>query len=195
MNVYISSLKILKHTLSVELGVMGDVAPISAIKRKYCRFMLSTTKGSTVWFRGKVVSVEKGHCVIHTKINIAVIGRLVRMRKSTLTMVSDSSSRDSNRGNDRDNTRDGIRTDYQDDTMLSALLHGAAQKLGITEEDLIQKLTAYTSRDGVQHGGKRSIEEVSDKQKIVLYDKVKRLIRSISNVPAIGEITEKDQGN
>jgi len=236
VNIFISSLKIYSRILSVTFSIsFDDAESLQSLIRKPLRFTIYTgaspepaDNGSTngvatreiVWFRGKIVSVGKNYFVVHTGINLAVLSRLVKARRTSLRIRIDRDRND--RGYVRENRQvptvssengnaesKGIESKSAESTdigsseegsyslaLLKTILHSASQKLGIQEEELIYKLTTYT-KNGKTYEGKRNLDEVSEKQKVIIYDKVKKLLREkdiSKNVPFVRKFKETKEG-
>lgn len=221
MNIFISSLKIYSRILSVTFSIsFDDAESLQSHIRKPLRFAIyagaspepadngstngvATGNASTreiVWFRGKIVSVGKNYFVVHTAINMAVLSRLVKARRTSLRIRIDRDRND--RGYVRENRQistvssengnaesKGIESRSTESTdigsseegsyslaLLKTILHSASKKLDIQEEELIYRFTTYT-KNGRTYEGKRNLDEVSEKQKVIIYDKVKKLLR------------------
>ena len=193
-----------------------DAEGLQSLIRKPLRFAIENGAATDnapreiVWFRGKIVSVGKNYFVVHTAINMAVLSRLVKARRTSLKIRIDRDRNDrdyvrnstgqtgstvpsENRSIENKGSKEGFEEGSDSNNseknsyslaLLKIILHSASQKLGIQEEELIYKLTTYT-KNGKTYEGKRNLDEVSEKQKLIIYDKVKKLLRKkdAANIP------------
>jgi hypothetical protein len=70
----------------------------------------------------------------------------------------------------------GMPGDPVEDDTLRALLAEAAERHGTTPEALLESLTTFTARDGRVVPGRRAIDQLSDAQRPVVADRLRRLL-------------------
>lgn len=70
----------------------------------------------------------------------------------------------------------GMPEDPVEDDTLRALLAQAAERHGTTADALLAELTTFTGRDGRVVPGRRSVEQLSEAQRPVVADRLRRLL-------------------
>jgi len=225
VNIFIATIRIYSHVLSVTFNIsFDDTESLQSLIRKPLRFAIyagislenstaidNASTREIVWFRGKIVSIGKNYFVVHTTVNMAVLVRLVKARKTSLRIRidRDKNNRDyvqnsvgqtdlatpsENRRIENEGSKESLKENPDSNNpekisyygpyslaLLKTILHSASQKLGIQEEELIYKFTTYT-KNGKTYEGKRNLDDVSEKQKVIVYDRVKKLLK-VRDIP------------
>ncbi len=209
MDIFIKTIKIYNQILSITLDVTENTDNLQYLIRKPLRFTVYVNENpddfinkfngntpdnikNTVWFKGKIVSVGRNYFVIHTKINMIVLFRLIKAKESPIKIKIDKDfngsyvhySIDKNIENKNFNEKidnnafvdNSLKNNHYSLTFLKTILCSASKKFNIQEEELIYRFTTYT-KNGRTYEGKKNLDEVSEKQKVILYDKIKKLLR------------------
>lgn len=85
---------------------------------------------------------------------------------------------------DKNKTKSILNKDFSSDqttASLEELLEKLSRLTGKQKEQLIEELTSFKTKDGKYINGKKTLDEVSEKQKIILVDKIKRQINRLES--------------
>jgi len=179
----ISSIQILEKVLSVKFAVslsFDDIEELKNLKKHDIIVSIFLDGRKAVWFRGRITSLgmrERVSIVVHTAINKTVINRLVDIHnKDCLVNVFRAPP-------DREGASDGTVHERSGNPAredpasgnLEELVETASRMVGMAREELIERLTGF-EKNGRVVTGKKRLEDVSDKQKPIMLDRIRRLL-------------------
>jgi len=179
----ISSIQILEKVLSVRFAVslsFDDIEELKNLKKYDIIVSIFLDGRKAVWFRGRITSLgmrERVSIVVHTAINKTVINRLVDIHnKDCLVNVFRAPP-------DREGASDGTVHERSGNPAredpasgnLEELVETASRMVGMAREELIERLTGF-EKNGRVVTGKKRLEDVSDKQKPIMLDRIRRLL-------------------
>jgi len=181
----ISSIQILEKVLSIRFAVslsFDDIEELKNLKKHDIIVSIFLDGQKAVWFRGRITSLgmrERVSIVVHTAINKTVINRLVDIHnKDCLVNIFRAPP-------DREGASDGTvhersgnpaREDPASGS-LEELVETASKMVGMAREELIERLTGF-EKNGRVVTGKKRLEDVSDKQKPIMLDRIRRLLKN-----------------
>jgi len=181
----ISSIQILEKVLSVRFAVslsFDDIEELKNLKKHDIIVSIFLDGQKAVWFRGRITSLgmrERVSIVVHTAINKTVINRLVDIHnKDCLVNIFRAPP-------DREGASDGTvhersgnpaREDPASGS-LEELVETASRMVGMAREELIERLTGF-EKNGRVVTGKKRLEDVSEKQKPIMLDRIRRLLKN-----------------
>ena len=181
----ISSIQILEKVLSVKFAVslsFDDIEELKNLKKHDIIVSIFLDGRKAVWFRGRITSLgmrERVSIVVHTAINKTVINRLVDIHnKDCLVNVFRAPP-------DREGASDGTVHERSGNPAredpasgnLEELVETASRMVGMAREELIERLTGF-EKNGRVVTGKKRLEDVSDKQKPIMLDRIRRLLKN-----------------
>ena len=179
----ISSIQILEKVLSIRFAVslsFDDIEELKNLKKHDIIVSIFLDGQKAVWFRGRITSLgmrERVSIVVHTAINKTVINRLVDIHnKDCLVNVFRAPP-------DREGASDGTVHERSGNPAredpasgnLEELVETASRMVGMAREELIERLTGF-EKNGRVVTGKKRLEDVSDKQKPIMLDRIRRLL-------------------
>ena len=179
----ISSIQILEKVLSIRFAVslsFDDIEELKNLKKHDIIVSIFLDGRKAVWFRGRITSLgirERVSIVVHTAINKTVINRLVDIHnKDCLVNVFRAPP-------DREGASDGTVHERSGNPAredpasgnLEELVETASRMVGMAREELIERLTGF-EKNGRVVTGKKRLEDVSDKQKPIMLDRIRRLL-------------------
>jgi hypothetical protein len=155
LQVVITGIRVLQRGASVQFTVQGQ-GSVNSLRDRTLSFVLEA-EGRRVWFRGTIASTserEKVSFVVHMPVNRTVILKLIDMRgRICLLSIEDTGVGD-----------------------LRELLSMAARLKGMSEEELLLKLTTFTGRDGREYKGTGDPGRLSEKQKVIVLDRLRKMM-------------------
>ena len=181
----ISSIQILEKVLSIRFAVslsFDDIEELKNLKKHDIIVSIFLDGRKAVWFRGRITSLgmrERVSIVVHTAINKTVINRLVDIHnKDCLVNVFRAPP-------DREGASDGTVHERSGNPAredpasgnLEELVETASRMVGMAREELIERLTGF-EKNGRVVTGKKRLEDVSDKQKPIMLDRIRRLLKN-----------------
>ena len=181
----ISSIQILEKVLSIRFAVslsFDDIEELKNLKKHDIIVSIFLDGRKAVWFRGRITSLgirERVSIVVHTAINKTVINRLVDIHnKDCLVNIFRVSA-------DREGASDGTVHERSGNPAredpasgnLEELVETASRMVGMAREELIERLTGF-EKNGRVVTGKKRLEDVSDKQKPIMLDRIRRLLKN-----------------
>jgi hypothetical protein len=186
----ISSIQILEKVLSIRFAVslsFDDIEELKNLKKHDIIVSIFLDGQKAVWFRGRITSLgmrERVSIVVHTAINKTVINRLVDIHnKDCLVNIfrvppdmegaSDGSVPEGN-GNP---AGENLAREDPASGSLEELVETASKMVGMAREELIERLTGF-EKNGRVVTGKKRLEDVSDKQKPIMLDRIRRLLKN-----------------
>jgi len=171
----ISSIQILEKVLSVRFAVslsFDDIEELKNLKKHDIIVSIFLDGRKAVWFRGRITSLgmrERVSIVVHTAINKTVINRLVDIHnKDCLVNIFRAPP-------DREGASDGTAPEGSGN--LEELVETASKMAGMPREELIERLTGF-EKNGRVVAGKKRLEDVSEKQKPIMLDRIRRLLKN-----------------
>jgi len=199
INVNISSIKILDRSLSITFDISSfeDTEKIRDLKKRDISFKIYNSGQKIAWFKGQIVSFgmrSSIYFVVHTIVSKPIINRLIDIRNEDCVLIIFEEmpiSREGEKKRIEPAENESGHTETVGDKDIEALVKLASIKIDITPEDLIEKLTSF-EKNGQMINGKRDINRISNKQKVVILDKVRKIIGLGGNSETKEEPREND---
>jgi len=169
--VNLSLIKISNINTSLKFTI-EDTSSVEFLKDLKNKPLLFTIyKKEKIFFAGKIVSVavqKKTHFVVHTEVNKELIIKLLNIKNILSNFVFVMLSvKEINKKR---------KKEAYESYDLGTLLEELSKKTGIEKEKLLIQLTSF-ERNGSFYKGKKDLESLSEKQKVIVFSKIKKMLK------------------